>query len=340
MVSQIYPVLPRIMEAADSLSAEQLRLLAESRVAADRQVSLGFWEVILAVALGLIAGIAGLWVVRQVAAALRGSTRQLLEMSRQLATAAQQIARSNEALAQGVTQQAASLEETSAATAEVSSMTQKNASGTRDVAELINADRSCRRGQPQAGGYAFFHARDSAVRSAMRSRTGSRWPRARLRPRAQAIQRGNPQRRREIAVRTAARLSDSSSSTPISRASSRALRKSATIPAERSIGGRFNPPLTSMVHRRSKGFSARNFFSSAGASRKRSTRISTSARASAATTLLRVPPGDHARIHRDAALQSGEARDALDLPRQFQHGAGARLEIHAGVRRAALHHHA
>jgi len=140
MVSQIYPVLPRIMEAADSLSAEQLRLLAESRVAADRQVSLGFWEVILAVALGLIAGIAGLWVVRQVAAALRGSTRQLLEMSRQLATSAQQIARSNEALAQGVTQQAASLEETSAATAEVSSMTQKNASGTRDVAELINAD--------------------------------------------------------------------------------------------------------------------------------------------------------------------------------------------------------
>src|ERR1019366_6827092 len=85
-------------------------------------------------------------------------------------------------------------------------------------------------------------------------------------------------------------VSDSSNSTPISLPNSRAFRKSATIPAERSIGGRFNPPVTSMVHRRSKGLSARNFFSSAGASRKHSTRISTSTRASAATTLLRVPP--------------------------------------------------
>src|ERR1039458_6313246 len=85
-------------------------------------------------------------------------------------------------------------------------------------------------------------------------------------------------------------VSDSSNSTPISRPNSRAFRKSATIPAERSIGGRFNPPVTSIVQRRSKGFSPRIFFSSPGASRRRSTRMSTSTRASAATTLLRVPP--------------------------------------------------
>src|ERR1035438_5362700 len=77
MVDQIYPVLPKIMEAADSLSAEQQRLLAESRTASDRQVSLSFWEVGLAVAFGLIAGIGGLWVVRQVAGSLRQGTRRL-----------------------------------------------------------------------------------------------------------------------------------------------------------------------------------------------------------------------------------------------------------------------
>jgi methyl-accepting chemotaxis protein/methyl-accepting chemotaxis protein-1 (serine sensor receptor) len=140
MVDQIYPILPKIDEAAEALNAEQLRLLAESRAAAHRQVSLGFWEVSLAVAFGLLVGIAGLWVVRQVAGSLRRSTSQLLEMSQQVASAAGQIAQSNQSLAQGVSQQAASLEETSGAIAEISSMTQKSATGTRDVAQLIHAE--------------------------------------------------------------------------------------------------------------------------------------------------------------------------------------------------------
>ena len=140
MVDQIYPILPKVDEAADALNAAQQKLLAESRTAADRQVALSFWEVSLAVAFGLLAGIAGLWVVRQVAASLRGSTRQLLEMSRQVAGAAAQIAQSNQSLAQGVSQQAASLEETSAATKEISTMTQRNVSGARTVAQLIHED--------------------------------------------------------------------------------------------------------------------------------------------------------------------------------------------------------
>jgi hypothetical protein len=109
MVDQIYPILPKIDEAAEALNAEQLRLLAESRAAAHRQVSLGFWEVSLAVAFGLPAGIAGLWVVRQVAGSLRRSTSQLLEMSQQVASAAGQIAQSNQSLAQGVSRDTAEL---------------------------------------------------------------------------------------------------------------------------------------------------------------------------------------------------------------------------------------
>lgn len=140
MVDQIYPTLPPIIAAADILNGEQLKLLASSRTLAARQVSLGFWEVSFAVALGLLAGLAGLWVVHQVSKALRSSTRHLLEMSRQVASAAEQIAQSNHSLAEGVSQQAASLQETSSAAKEVSSMTQKNADGTRDVSELINAE--------------------------------------------------------------------------------------------------------------------------------------------------------------------------------------------------------
>ena len=140
MVGQIYPLLPKIQEAADALDAEQQRALSESRTTAKRQISLSFWVVGLAVAFGLLAGAAGLWVVRQVAHSLRSSTYELLDMSQQVASAAQEIAQSNQSLAQGASQQAASLEETSAAITEISSMTQKNLSGTRDVAQLIQAE--------------------------------------------------------------------------------------------------------------------------------------------------------------------------------------------------------
>jgi methyl-accepting chemotaxis protein/methyl-accepting chemotaxis protein-1 (serine sensor receptor) len=140
MVGQIYPMLPKIVQAADALNAEQQAQLAESRTAAERQAKLSFWEVSLAVAFGLIAGVAGLWVVRQVARSLRHSTRELLEMSEQLASAAHQIAESNQSLAQGVSQQAASLEQTSAATKELSAMMQKSTAGTRDVAQVIQSE--------------------------------------------------------------------------------------------------------------------------------------------------------------------------------------------------------
>ena len=140
MVGQIYLVLPKITGAADALNAEQEKLLAESRIAAEHQVALTFGAVSLAVALGLLAGFAGLWVVRQVGRSLRGSATQLTEMSRKVASEAEEIARSNEELARGVTEQAASLEETSAATAEINAMTQQNLAGFRDVAQLARAD--------------------------------------------------------------------------------------------------------------------------------------------------------------------------------------------------------
>jgi methyl-accepting chemotaxis protein len=140
MVEGIYPLLPKIEKAAEDLNAAQQQMLADSRAGAERSVSSGFWQVMLAVALGIIAGGAGLWVMHKVFGTLRHGTRRLMEMSEQLAASADQIARSNAALAQGVSEQAASLEETTAAANQVSAMTQKNAGDTRNVTQLIDSE--------------------------------------------------------------------------------------------------------------------------------------------------------------------------------------------------------
>jgi methyl-accepting chemotaxis protein/methyl-accepting chemotaxis protein-1 (serine sensor receptor) len=133
--------------------------MAADGEAAGRQATLGFWQVTVTALLGFMAGIGGLWIVRQVGAALRASTGRLLEMSGQVATAAGQIAQSNESLAQGASEQAASLEETSAATREIATMTQRNATATRDIASLVEA---------QAGDVAEANSRLDAMLASMR----------------------------------------------------------------------------------------------------------------------------------------------------------------------------
>ena len=82
----------------------------------------------------------------------------------------------------------------------------------------------------------------------------------------------------------------SSRMNPSSRPSLCAVRNNCTIAGERSIGGRFSPPVTSTAQRWSNGRRARNLRSSTGASFSRITRMSTSACASAAITFDRVPP--------------------------------------------------
>ncbi len=108
--------------------------------------------------------------------------------------------------------------------------------------------------------------------------------------RTQTVERGDAEGRGEVAVRAAAGRAIPPTRFPTRAPVCAPCRNSRFTAAVRSSGGRFKPPLTSMVQRRSNGFSARNFCSSTAASRKRATRISTSARASAATTLERVPP--------------------------------------------------
>ena len=65
-------------------------------------------------------------------------------------------------------------------------------------------------------------------------------------------------------------------------------------------------------------------------------RMSTSARASAATTLVRVPPEITPGFTVMPRSEVGESGDFVDLPRQLHNGARAALKIHSGVRGAAL----
>src|SRR5581483_3048812 len=46
---------------------------------------------------------------------------------------------------------------------------------------------------------------------------------------------------------------------------------------------------------------------------------------------------DHARINGEAALEVSKARDPLDLPRHFEDGTVAFLEIESGMSRLASH---
>lgn len=137
MVGQIYPLVQTLDSATDALTAEQEKLLAESRQAADRQVSTSFWSVSVFVGLGLIAVLLGLWVVREVARSLRRHSCDLWRMSDQVHRAAREISCSNESMAQGANQQAASIEETSAATAEINSLTAQGAAGMKTVSDLM-----------------------------------------------------------------------------------------------------------------------------------------------------------------------------------------------------------
>jgi len=133
---------------------------------------------------------------------------------------------------------------------------------------------------------------------------------------------------------------DSSSSTPqLARQHPRHAEQRA-IPAERSIGR----PVQTAAHfgRCTAGHTAstsRNLFSSPGASFRRRTPDIDLRSGFGGHHIGARAPRNHPRIDRDATHQFGEPGDKVDLPRQFQHRAGAGLKVHARVRGLSAHHH-
>ncbi len=140
MVEQIYPLLGKLSQASEVLNGEQEAALKALQRESQRQAGSSLWRVAIAVFLALLAGLLGLWVVRQVSGTLRSRAEELLEMSAQVAGTAGEISQSNESLAQGASEQAASIEETSAATMEITMATQDNVQRTAAAAQGMAAE--------------------------------------------------------------------------------------------------------------------------------------------------------------------------------------------------------
>jgi methyl-accepting chemotaxis protein len=89
----------------------------------------------------LLAGAAGIIIIRGVNKALRESVAVLDDAASQVASAASQVSGSSQSLAEGASQQAASLEETSSSLEELSSMTTQNNDNAQSAKQLSGDTR-------------------------------------------------------------------------------------------------------------------------------------------------------------------------------------------------------
>src|ERR1039457_1084853 len=127
LLDRIYPLVESMDKAAKQLAVQQQELLAVSSREAHARVSGSRVVVYVLIALCLLAGGGGDWIVRGVSRVWRQFAGEMAAMSGQVTDAAPQLASSSQSLAQGASEQAASLEETSAATEQVHSTTRSNA---------------------------------------------------------------------------------------------------------------------------------------------------------------------------------------------------------------------
>jgi methyl-accepting chemotaxis protein len=127
----------KIGAGTDVLSKTQNALIAQDMASANAQTSASRWIAIGFTLVGFGVGIAVLFVIRQVNAALRRLAAQLSDGAAQVAGAAGQVSAAGQSLAQGSSEQAASLEETSASSEEISAMTQRNAENSETAARLM-----------------------------------------------------------------------------------------------------------------------------------------------------------------------------------------------------------
>ena len=140
MAETIRPMVAQIEKAADTLIEEQRKNLALGRVRAEAQAASALWRAAITVSFALVAALAGLYIVRQVARTLRRRSAELQEMSAQVAATAGLLAKSNQALATSAAQQAQSIRQTAAATEEIDSHTHRNVTATQSAAEVMTRE--------------------------------------------------------------------------------------------------------------------------------------------------------------------------------------------------------
>ncbi len=136
--------------SAAMTQANQMRTAVAELAAAQREdfvvagekgkeeTSRSYWTAVGLIVVCFAIGGMGVFMVRQINAALRRVAAEMNDSAQQVTGASGQVSASSQALAQGASEQAASLEETSASTEEIHSMTQKNAANSKSAAELMS----------------------------------------------------------------------------------------------------------------------------------------------------------------------------------------------------------
>jgi methyl-accepting chemotaxis protein/methyl-accepting chemotaxis protein-1 (serine sensor receptor) len=135
--AKIEPLLNSTNASAEKLVKQQSDLMAEKAAEATAVASSSRWITVFVLALALLAGVAVVFVIRQINKTLLRSIAELSEGAGQVASAASQVSGSSQSLAKGSSEQAASLEETSASTEEINAMARKNSDGSRSAAEFV-----------------------------------------------------------------------------------------------------------------------------------------------------------------------------------------------------------
>jgi methyl-accepting chemotaxis protein/methyl-accepting chemotaxis protein-1 (serine sensor receptor) len=131
------PLLSKVNETTQRLTAMQDRLFAEAIKSGDESYRLLLWLIIGVFAASMVLAVVVRWVVKGIIGTLRTATHDLAQGAQHVATASSQVASASQSLSQGATEQAASLEQTSASMEEIASMTRMNAENTHQAAGMM-----------------------------------------------------------------------------------------------------------------------------------------------------------------------------------------------------------
>ncbi len=142
MLNQIYPLVEQLDGSAASLNSSAQRDLQQAQNGARSQVTSSLYRAWGAVALSLLIGIGGLWLVRQMRRILNESSGEIAEMASQADSASRQIAQASMGLAQTSASQSSSMEIVSASSLAIQSSSEENSTQLRKAFELASAVES------------------------------------------------------------------------------------------------------------------------------------------------------------------------------------------------------
>ena len=141
LTDQMFPMLPKIEQASQALSARENETITAFRQQAQHEIVRSRWIAAFFILLNLTCAAVLFALVVVVSRRLQRMSTQLARDSQQVSTASGQISSASQSLAQGASESAASLEETGAALAEIGKTTNRNAEHSRKAADSVGLTR-------------------------------------------------------------------------------------------------------------------------------------------------------------------------------------------------------